>query len=323
MAKIMKYSITAGGMLIVCFSLFSCVSYRFVDFDVLEAPEIPVNRGHRIALFDRNVIYPADTTCLLYRYPLLKHDSRIELFSMGVHDAFKDKALFDTVIRITNKTPLYIHQSLEYPVPLSPQEVNLLCEKYGMEYIIGIEYSRFRTNQSNREITDMLGLKLYQYNAAGPIDTLVFEQELTGMLNDEFDFVGYLSDNMAYRGLKYANYMSPTWTRTLRRVYNGGRVLRMADYFLSKDQPDMALQLLESATKSSSRMALKAYLNMAWIYEDAGDFQYAAELLQKARKIAEDAKMLNSQTHYLLEYQKSINKRIQDIPVLEKLVEKN
>ena len=94
--------------------------------------------------------------------------------------------------------------------------------------------------------------------------------------------------------------------------------MKIGDLFLQKNDVEEARKLWEAATQLSPGTALKAYINLAWLSENEGNFAAALEVLQKAQKLASAEKISSKDKTYLEEYIEILKKRIQEMQIIEK-----
>ena len=69
--------------------------------------------------------------------------------------------------------------------------------------------------------------------------------------------------------------------------------------------------------------AIKAGLNLAWVYENAGDIEQALQILKETKQIAENENLDNKTTVYLNDYLKIIEKRTEQIKKLDEQIKKD
>ena len=69
--------------------------------------------------------------------------------------------------------------------------------------------------------------------------------------------------------------------------------------------------------------AIKAGLNLAWVYENAGDIEQALQILKETRQIAENENLDNKTAVYLNDYLKIIEKRTEQIKKLDEQIKKD
>lgn len=293
-----------------CLWGISCSSYRTLNIEILQAPHIAIDSGKHIAFLDRNIIYKNDSAFFLYDYEGIGRNDLTYLFYTGIRDAFLDSEKFDSLMPMSGVKPVYIEDVLQAPA-FHNSDIRKVCDVFGLDYLIVLENSCYRTNPKEQTVSHDFFIRLYSREAAYPIDSVVYSDDLTGILSDDYDFVNYISTNSYLKGLKYGHRIVPYWENNVRRVYNRGKIMRMADIFLQNNETDEALNLWEAMTHSSDRKALQACLNMAWVYENSGDFNAAAKLLEQAEELLKSGiKTSSGEIDYLNEYQNIIRQRI-------------
>ena len=64
-------------------------------------------------------------------------------------------------------------------------------------------------------------------------------------------------------------------------------------------------------------------MNLAWVYENAGDIEQALQILKETKQIAENENLDNKTTVYLNDYLKIIEKRTEQIKKLDEQIKKD
>ena len=97
-------------------------------------------------------------------------------------------------------------------------------------------------------------------------------------------------------------HLVPSWQKTQRRVYTSGKVLRLGDTFLRHGDSEEAFNIWTGALKLTPKTAVQAGINLGWLYENAGDFEQARDILSECRKLAEENKLKGEEVNYLKDY---------------------
>lgn len=309
--RLAKWSTVASLLL-----LASCSSFRNLNIEVLEAPKIVLDNGKGVAFLDRNIIYTADSALFMYKYEGISRYELSMLLFEGLKKGLTENGGFDTIIPMAGSRSTYLAKD-SLPQPLSLAEVNRICNNFNLDYIITLEYYRYRIDPIVHSLQNDYLLRLYSRDSIDPIDSVRFVRDLTGFIGDEYDLVDYIADMVHYSGLDYTTRITPHWVNHVRRVYNHGKTLRVGDLILKSGDQEQALDIWEAVTKLSPKQAIKAYMNMAWIYENSGDFDTAVSLLEQAQQLVKEKKLENADTAYLEKYLKMVRKRIQDMPFID------
>ena len=296
----------------------ACSSYRTLEVEILSPAKITLEREGKIGFLDRQISRAADTTFVLYSYQGISPAELSFLFFSGLQDAYRDIQKGDSIPELLAKTRTYLPARDTLPRPLSKGEVEKICEAYQLAYLISLETYSYTINMDLLEVRNKYTIRLYSRYAEKPLDFVVLGEDLSAFLNDDYDFVTYIRDKAWETGFTYAHRIMPYWSPVKRRIYNGQKVLKIGDLFLQKNDVEEARKLWEAATQLSPGTALKAYINLAWLSENEGNFAAALEVLQKAQKLASAEKISSKDKTYLEEYIEILKKRIQEMQIIEK-----
>lgn len=296
-------------------SLFiSCASYRVLQVEVLQPAKVQIGKEKRIALLDRGI--------RLKDSPVVFQDPDVETglireFANGLNNTFVEME-YDTLTILTSRDR-YVVDNNAFPLPFPADTISSLCRKFNTDYVISVEMQYFEN------VKDLLAVKwfmrLYQNGVAAPVDSVTLVNVLP--LIDQIDNYGLLQEIEVAcwdEGSNYARRIVPYWTETARRIYTQGKVLRMGDVFMQENKTDEAIEIWEGACKLSGKTAIQARINLAWIYENAGDFDTALGFLQEAVKIAQEKNMNGQLTDYLQKYLLAIRQRILHQELLDKQI---
>ena len=123
--------------------------------------------------------------------------------------------------------------------------------------------------------------------------------------------------------MEYAGRITPHWKESERRLYRSGKVVRTGYIFYKAERLDEAIEIWSVARQASTMQAIKAGLNLAWVYENAGDIEQALQILKETKQIAENENLDNKTTVYLNDYLKIIEKRTEQIKKLDEQIKKD
>lgn len=287
--------------------MISCSTYRTFEVEVLQPAEKTLTEGKNIGFWYRNVRFASDTTFFLYYQDGLAPEELAAIFYYGLNDMVNQEGERDTVAVVP---PGHVVYQDSLPQPLTPGEIKSLCDRMNVDFIVALEMYVYGVNIPKHIVNSNYFIRLYSRNSVFPVDTILYKDNLADILSDEYDYVSLMRDNAYQKGGECAKNLVPYWRTEMRRVYNGEKILRMGDLFLQNNDPGQAKELWEAATRLSPKIALRAYINLAWIYENEGDFSMAQRLLENAVKLAKDNKLDNQVAEYGKQYLKVIEKRI-------------
>lgn len=303
------YWLKAISIVLLAYLFVSCGSYRAFHVEVLEAADAPIKSGKRIGFLDRDVHYAADTVFFLYRVKGIKRHELPQYFYYGLIDGLREGAGVDSVVLMTGRKPFYLNnnQTVE---PISQQEISRICNALGVDYIVALENLYYSSNFQTQNLFINYAIRLYSGDGSLS-DSLVFNEDITGVMSEEYDIAEIISQYTLSCGNIYAQRLVPHWENVARRVYNKGRVLRVGDVALQNNNPEDALRVWQAAGAKSPKRAVQAAINSAWVYENAGDFSGAVELLNGAKAEAEKHGIRNADTRYLDEYMAILKSRVE------------
>lgn len=295
----------------------SCATYRTFDIEILAPAAITLESGSKVGFLDRRVRRAEDTSFILYRYPGIGPDELGMLFYNGLTARWTEDGRRDTL-------PAYAGSRIHYmegdtvPDSYGTEEIRKLCESLGLDYLVSLEAYFYSIEPANGIVGNNYAVRLYAADRAKAVDFVIYSDNLTDYLSEDTDFVAFMQDKAWEKGDLYAERLTPHWTPARRRIYNQQKVLRTGDVFFRNDDPVQAEKLWMAATQSAPKIAFKAYINLAWLYENQGDFEKAARLLETARQLTSGHKLPREDVKYLNEYIRTIEKRCEDFSLIEK-----
>ncbi len=292
----------------------SCRGYRQLSVEVLQPSLIPVSTEKRIALLDRN-IWRKDSVVVMAGdiFGELQQDVSRE-FYRGMSYIAAGNGFSDTIIRLPLSCPVILEKG-EQPVALSADTVWDLCRKFKADYIVSIESSAF-VEPSNRSLNWERTVYLYSPFSGQFLDSVVLTGKFRVMENAYTLYEDIVIDSWD-QGENYAKRIMPYWSEMVRRAYVRGKVLRLGYSYLKAEKEEQALQVWEGALKLSGRMAVRAAVNMAWVYERAGHFSRAIKILEQISQSAQSGGIKCEELQYVREYLKILTRRIEDGDLLE------
>lgn len=308
--------LTFRGWLFAVLMCMSCAGYRTFQVDVLEPAALTLDKDKKIAFWDRNVRPQSDSLFVLDRYTGISSDELAYVFYSALQEALGESGA-DSVPFVIGKNKRYVPDE-EIPVPLAAGDLVEMGGHFGMDYIVTLEKTGYRIEPSEKHVRCDLLVRLYDCSRGNVLDSVLYENDLKEAFMNGYDLSDYMKGSTEEFGSGYARRLKPYWQTVERRIYNGGRVLKMGDVFFQRDDREQAVQLWEAATRLASRQSVRGCLNLAWLYEMEGDFPMAERMLQQGIRIAEEKGMDNSDTEYLKMYMNVIVKRIKDRALLDR-----
>ncbi len=293
----------------------SCVGYRVFQVDVLEPAGVTLGKDKKIGFWDRNIRPQCDSSFLLNRYPGISSDELSYVFYSALQEALGESET-DSLQSIVGKEKRYVPDQ-DIPAPVASVTLMEIGRRFGMDYIVSLEKIGYRVDRPEKYVKFDLFLRLYDCGQGEVLDSVLYEYDLKEALVNEYELTEYVNGMIGEQGTEYARRLKPYWLAVDRRIYNGGRVLKMGDVFFQHHDWEQAKRLWEAATRLTFRQAIRGYLNLAWLYEMEGDFFMAGQMLQKGIDIAEEKGLDNADTDYLKMYMKVIVKRIKDKALLD------
>jgi len=273
-------------IVLVCGLLCSCGGYREIQVDVLRPAGLEMGEKPSYLVFlDRKFVHHADVADahVLERALGLSREKVVRCFYDGLRDGFREgvrKVTLEQAIGLRNT----VVEDTMIPPLLSPMEVQT-TGKYGVaSHVLTLDYCRFRLDDGRIVLDDNLLLHLYRVTDGQVVDTLHStwtEEDESYFGQDDATAIC----NFFYRkGRDCAAEITPSWMKTKRRIYTGNRWLKMGYYYLKEERFKDAYRLWSALLDERSSRAARAAVNMAWLYEQQGNFRGALNLLEAATK---------------------------------------
>lgn len=288
-----------------------CVSYRKIKVEMLEPAEVVLKENSLLAYLDRNIIYKPDTLP-----PLWNIRKQVpEIFGEGLNGGLFYAEPTDTAIVMKEKKSSYYRGA--YPPSIDPEMLTKLNEKLGVDYIVSLEchYLERQDNKNNYKWF----IRLYDAEVGQTVDSLVMSSKVTNS-KDIYTLQDDILQKTWDKGLEYAERIVPHWKESERRIYRSGKVVRMGYIYYKADKIDEAIGIWSVAERISPSQAVKAGLNLAWVYENEGDMEQALQILKATRQLAEREHLENKTTLYLDKYLKIVEKRAEQIKLLDQQI---
>lgn len=300
----------------LCCSFFSgCITYRKVKIEMLEPAEIVLKENSLLAYYNRNVIYKPDTLFTPWK---ISRKQVSKIFGEGFNGGLFYAEPADTAVVMEEKGSNYYRGEL--PPPLYSDIVVKLHKKLSIDYIISLE-CHYLDHKDNKNYYNWF-VRLYDARVGKPIDSLLMTSKITNSKN-----IYALQDDVMQKtwdkGSEYAGRITPHWKESERKVYRTGKVVRTGYIYYKAGKTDEAIDIWSVAGQTSPLQAIKAGLNLAWLFEDAGDMEQALQILQETKQLAEKENIQSKTTAYLDEYLKIIRKRVEQVNQLEKQIKKD
>lgn len=294
--------------------MVSCATYRVLDVEILQPAKIQVEPGKRMALLDRGL--RKENSPIVFSEPL-EDTELIREFGYGLNSVMTEME-YDTVLMLTGKERFFVKDNI-YPFLLPADSVTAWCSKFNVDYIISLDMVYFEKNGYYLRAKGKVSL--YKNDAQAALDSITLDKLLPYTAYEDTDLL--LQDlHVAFweQGEKYARRIIPSWAATTRRVYNYGKVLGLGDVLFKEGKTNEAIEIWEGALKISDKMAIQASINLAWVYENEGDYEYALTLLKEAKTLAEQKGIHNQDIIYLEKYIGTIQQRIQQQEILNQQI---
>lgn len=315
-----------GGIKVLCRLTFygclalwlctSCAGYRVLQVEVLEPAGLTLEKGRTIGFWDRNIRPAGDSSFVLNRQPGLSADELSHRFYSVLQSVLCENET-DSLLHLAGRDKRYVSDG-EIPAPAGAGKLTEFSRRFGMDYVVSLEKIGYAVDVREKRVSCNLFLRLYDCNRGRVSDSVLYENDLTEVLAYEEGLAENINGIMEMRGVEYARLLKPYWVCVERRIYNGGRVLGMGDIFFLRNDREQARKLWEAATSLNTRQAIRGYLNLAWMYENEGDFYKAEQMLRNGLDIAAKKGVDNADTDYLKIYMEIMVKRIKERALLER-----
>lgn len=293
----------------------SCMGFREFSVEILQPSAIPLPTGKHIALLDRN-IWLKDSVINLNQedFKELQRES-FNQYYRGMSYIAAENGFSDTIIRIPQPDMASFERG-NRPSVLSADSVWRLCRNYNADYIVSIETTSFFAANKRQTLILERAVNLYSPLTDDLLDTVVQKGKFQPKEGAYIEFDDIIIDCWD-QGADYAKRIIPCWKKEMRRVYTKGKVLYLGDSFFKENKYEQALQIWQSALKISSRTAIRAGINLAWLYESTGEFDAALNILEQTLQLVQEKSLKYKEVQYAQKYKQMLIQRIAQNPILE------
>lgn len=286
----------------------ACAPYRNMSVEVLRPAQVSVDRAGRVGVLDRNMAYR--TTPIRFKD---EEGARMELaeqFAAGMQDVMQAAGREDS-LACWRESRMDTLAAPELPMPLARDSVDAFCRNHGVDYVVALEMCWWEVRKEEMFYNGLV--RLYTAGGEVPPDSVRFALEMGNVHDLEYyeDLYGFLKSAVREQGRVYAERIVPHWEICERRIYNRGRILRLGDAYYRDGKEEEALKVWEAALRLSGKTAVRAAMNVAWMYEKAGEYDEAAALLTKLRGVKP------KEAEYLAEYLEVLAGRMREKIVLD------
>ena len=282
----------------------SCVSYRSLDIEFLQPAETYIKAQSRVALLDRGI--RMKDSPLIFT-DTLTEKSLFTQFANGMNYIFTDAGR-DTVVPLkAGKRLLITHTG--FPEILSDRQVEHYCGLSQTDYLLSIDLQLYLYAEPFVQCKRLI--RFYQSHTPFLVDSFILTDTLPTLeVYSSKDLLTGLKAASWDQGAKSARKMVPNWERTERRIYNGEKMLKVGDVLWQNGNQEQAKKIWEAALNQKDRVAAQACLNLAWYYENAGNYEEALNYLNQAKEKIKNPDQQNEITVYLKYYIKLLKQRI-------------
>lgn len=282
----------------------SCVSYRSLDIEFLQPAETYIEAQNRVALLDRGI--RMKDSRLIFT-DTLTEKSLFTQFANGMNYIFTDAGR-DTVVPLqAGKRLLITHTG--FPEILSDRQVEHYCGLLQTDYLLSIELQLYPYTEPFVQCKRLI--RFYRSHNPFLVDSFILTDTLPVLeIYSSKDLLTGLKAASWDQGAKSARKMVPNWERTERRIYNGEKMLKVGDVLWQNGDQEQAKKIWEAARQHKDRIAVQACMNLAWYYENAGNYEEALKCLNQAKEKIKNPDQQNEITVYLKYYMKLLKQRI-------------
>lgn len=293
-----------------------CVSYRTVRIEMLEPAKVFLEKDSQLAFFDRNISYRPDT--LACSRGVLSRKEISKAFKDGFNCGLEYAEPADTAFILQQTRDSYCRGTFPQPVP--SELVKKLHKKLGIDYIISLECHYLQ--QSKDSVYYNWLVRLYSPASTLPVDTFLMSEKVV-LARDSYILQNDIMQKSWDHGKLYAERITQHWSQGERRIYRGGRLLRLGNLYLKAGKTEEAVDTWAVAGNVSPLCGIKGAVNIAWVYENIGDLEYALQVLRDAKQAAgEQGITTGKEIEYLEKYIRIVEDRIGKIAILDSRIKK-
>lgn len=293
----------------------ACSGYRLVQIDVLKPASSNAIKGDlNIVFLDRKYVHQSDAGSVsdLKKSLNLTREDLVNCFYDGLRDGFRNGGKPVTLEKAIGLTTTVVEDSV-VPSPLSPMEVKAIGRQGSATHVLALDYCIFRLDPGSRVfLNNNLLLHLYRVSDGQIVDTIhsEFLQNANGF--EEDDEVATICEFFYQKGRACAAEIVPTWIPTERRIYTGDNLLKLGYYYMKDENFEEAYRLWSVLLNMKPVKAAKAANNIAWLYEQNGNFKGAIVLLETALQQLKGQHKENGISEYLETYIQVLKQRETD-----------
>ncbi len=310
--KILRWLVSGG----IGITLMACEAYRVFPVEVLQPADFQIEAGEKIALLERNIRRRENIPEWMNDYVSFRREYLFEDFCNGVKETLANSGYTDSIVCLKELSETYWKES-ENPSPYPPDSILNLCQKYKVDYILSVELQYCDYPDYSHEIAGYWFIRLYDKKTATPVDSTQIIDTIEG---EYFEGSEESEEMMRHlfreAGNASARRLTPHWLPVQRRIYTHGRVLRLGDYYLKRNQIEDAFDVWQGALQLSPKTALRAAINIGWLYENAGDFKQAETILSETLSWVKEKKIKGPEVRYLEKYLEIIREREDKVELL-------
>ena len=234
--------ISGLGLILFC---GSCSSYRTFEVEVLTPADVTLGQGKKLGYLNRHIRKVQDTSFILYAYEGMTPDELSGLFYQGLTSAWTEDGTRDSIPAFAENLVSYM-RSDSIPPAYPAADIQKICRTFGLDYVVSLETYYYTVNERSGSIKSNYCVRLYAADEPAPVDLIVYRDDLTDYLTDEFNFLDFIRANAWDKGALYCKRLIPHWEVTERRVYNRQKVLRMGDIFYRQNDVEQAMKTLQT-----------------------------------------------------------------------------
>ena len=299
-------------------TLCSCTTYRTLSIEIFQPAGFYIGQGKKLALLERNIRNENSILTFMKNIPALDREYLFEDFCEGVKFIWETSGYKDSIICLKEQEIGYWNQSSN-PPPFAPDSIVNMCRDFRVDYLLSIELQYYDIVDPRGEINTIWLTRLYDKAQGEPVDSVKISFKLDQENFGEFDnLLEGIRNSFWEAGMISGQRLVPSWQETRRRVYTSGKVLRLGDTFLRHGDSEEAFNIWTGALKLAPKTAIQAGINLGWLYENAGDFEQARDILSECRKLAEENKLKGEEVNYLKDYLEIICRRMEEMKILDR-----
>lgn len=291
-----------------CGLLVSCMSYRTIPIEIMKPATIELGEGSKVALLDRNISCLNQNKIWIPFSSEIDRTSLFQEFADAVNNVIATTQYTDSLLLLREQGETLL-ENFSQLQRLPADSIQALCERFNLDYIISIEALYFVPPSKKIYRSNNCFIRLYAKDVPVPLDSVLLQDKIQEDIYETENIEARILDGMWDMGNMYAFRIVPYWKQTERRIYTGGRILKVGNALLVAGKTEEARKIWENATKISGKKAIFAAINLAWIYENQDDFEQAISVISKAQCNPAVVKLTDEELNYLNAYRQIIEQR--------------